>query len=119
LCESISLAGVRVVNREANGSAAYFSASGEAAPFVVAPVIAVQYDPSRLVSDYDDDLIFEQHRQPERIGVERSAACVPAGQDRPDDPQDREDEADQAQHPMALPEAENAQDQQQDKIDDA
>jgi hypothetical protein len=48
-----------------------------------------------------------------------SAACVPAGQDRPDDPQDREDEADQAQHPMALAEAENGEDQQQDKIDDA
>lgn len=189
MCESTSLTGIRVVDREANRSAAYFSASGEDAPFVVAPVIAVQYNPSRLVSDHDDDLIFEQHRQPERIGVERprlgqvrdeedkalkvasphevnlaegrrsgmtakieldrrlariealliaangkspgpairkqlislavSVACVPAGQDRPDDPQDREDEADQAQHPMALPEAENAQDQQQDKIDDA
>jgi len=48
-----------------------------------------------------------------------SAARVPAGQDRPDDPQDREDKPDQAQHPMALAEAENGEDQQQDKIDDA
>jgi Arc/MetJ family transcription regulator len=53
------------------------------------------------------------------VNLAVSAACVPAGQDRLDDPQDREDEADQAQHPMALAEAENGEDQQQDKIDDA
>src|SRR5437763_12400646 len=48
-----------------------------------------------------------------------SAACVPAGQDRPDDPQDREDEADEAKDPMAFAEAEDREDDQQDKVDDA
>jgi GtrA-like protein len=53
------------------------------------------------------------------LGSAASAARVPAGQDRPDDPQDREDEADEAQHPVALAEAENREDEEQDKIDDA
>jgi hypothetical protein len=47
-----------------------------------------------------------------------SAACVPAGQNRPDDPQDREDEADEAKDPMALAEALNREDDQQNQVDD-
>ena len=66
-----------------------------------------------------DDMCVLAVARPRRSTRPVSAVCVPAGQDRPDEPQDREDEADQAQHPMALAEAENAQDQQQDKIDDA
>jgi serine phosphatase RsbU (regulator of sigma subunit) len=66
-----------------------------------------------------DDMCVLAVARPGRSTWPVSAVCVPAGEDRPDEPQDREDEADQAQHPMALAEAENAQDQQQDKIDDA
>jgi hypothetical protein len=36
------------------------------------PVIAVQDDSARLVAGHDDDLVLEQHSQPERINVERS-----------------------------------------------
>ena len=48
-----------------------------------------------------------------------SAGCVSAGQNRPDDPQDREDEANEAKDPMAFAEAENCEDDQQNKVDDA
>jgi hypothetical protein len=48
-----------------------------------------------------------------------SAACVSAGQNRPDDPQDREDEANEAKDPMALAEAENREDDEQNQVDDA
>jgi hypothetical protein len=48
-----------------------------------------------------------------------SAAFVLAGQNRPDDPQDREDESNEAKDPMAFAEAENREDDQQNKVDDA
>lgn len=68
---SVSLTRIGIINGEAHRSAAYSRTSREDSAFVVTPVVAVQHDPSRLVSDHDDDLVFEQNRQPERISVER------------------------------------------------
>jgi hypothetical protein len=67
----LALARVWIVNGEAHRGAAYSSSSREGASLIVAPVVAVEYNPSWLASDHDGDLVFEEHRQPERIGIER------------------------------------------------
>jgi hypothetical protein len=70
-CECIALTGVGIVNDQAHRSTSHPRASREDAPLVVASVVVVEHDASGLVSDHGRDLVLEEDRQPQRIGIKR------------------------------------------------
>ena len=77
----LPLAAIRIFRCEAHGRAANPLTSREDPSLVVALVISMEHHASGEPTDHDDDLIFEQQRQPKCVDIERARCCQVADEE--------------------------------------